>query len=374
MTFTTDYQEILDAVNRFDPHKYARTRNHIRGEVSRLSPYISRGVISTKMVRDNLIERSYDLSKIEKFVQELAWRDYWQQIWFAKGEAINSDLKHTQTMVDHHQIPRAIVEASTGIDSIDSAILELYDTGYMHNHVRMYLAAIACNYGHSHWYSPARWHYYHLLDGDWASNALSWQWVAGANSNKKYIADQLNVNRYTDSVQKDSFLSGAYNRFPDMDVPEALKETMSPALTTLLPKHTLVELEPDLPTYIYNWYNLDPLWDYQIKANRVLLLEPSIFKKYPISEKSVTFMLALAENIEGIQIAVCEFGALAQGHSDMTFHYKEHPLNSAYQGQEHPRDWMSNVTGYHPSSFAFWKKGKKEFLKPELQMENNWDK
>ena len=35
--------------------------------------------------------------------------------------------------------------------------------------------------------------YYHLLDGDWASNALSWQWVAGSNASKKYYANQANT-------------------------------------------------------------------------------------------------------------------------------------------------------------------------------------
>ncbi len=121
MTFSTDYQEIFQLVNRFDPKNYARTRYHIRGEVSRLSTYISRGVISTKSVRDNLLSRSYDLSKIEKFVQELAWRDYWQQIWIAKGQTIDKDLKRALTLVDHHQIPRTIVGANTGIEAIDKA-------------------------------------------------------------------------------------------------------------------------------------------------------------------------------------------------------------------------------------------------------------
>ena len=366
MTFTTDYQEIIQLVNRFDPKNYARTRNHIRGEVSRLSPYISRGVLSTKMLRDSLLERSYDLSKIEKFVQELAWRDYWQQIWIAKGDAIDSDLKRAQTLVDHHQTPRAIVDASTGLEAIDKAIDDLYKTGYMHNHVRMYLAAIACNYGHSHWHAPALWHYYHLLDGDWASNALSWQWVAGSNAGKKYIADQKNVNRYTDSEQQNTFLSGAYDRFPDMEVPEELKETVAPVLTTPLPPHTIIELNDDLPTYLYNWYNLDPVWDEGVKANRVLLLEPSVFEKYPISQKSLDFMFDLAENIKGIRIAVCEFEELAEGHADMSFHFKEHPLNGNCIGQEHPRDWMSSVTGHHASFFAFWKKARKEILTPNL--------
>mgnify|MGYP006195700273 CR=1 FL=1 len=60
----------------------------------------------------------------------------------------------------------------------------------------MYLAAMVCNNAKSHWLTPARWMYYHLLDGDLASNALSWQWVAGTFSHKKYIANQQNINKY----------------------------------------------------------------------------------------------------------------------------------------------------------------------------------
>lgn len=362
--FTTDLQKIYELVDQFDPTAYARTRNHIRGAVSRLSPYISRGVISTRAIRDNLLKRGFDLSKIEKFMQELAWRDHWQQIWIAKGTAINTDLRQAQLLVDHDRIPKAIVEARTGIEAIDRSIVELYSTGYMHNHLRMYLAAVACNFGHSHWRAPAQWHYYHLLDGDWASNALSWQWVAGSNAGKKYIADQTNVDRYTDTDQKDTFLSGAYDRYPDMAVPNVLRETVSLDLKTPLPNIVAIELNKALPTYIYNWYNLDPAWDHECKANRILLLEPSTFATYPISQKSMDFMLGLAQNIPGIQVAVCEFSELANVDPAMQFHFKEHPLNDNYKGQEHPREWLSSIRGEHPSFFAFWKKAHKEILAP----------
>ncbi len=57
----------------------------------------------------------------EKLIQELAWRDYWQQVWIAKGEEINTDLKNPQNPISNHQIPSAIVNASTGINAIDAA-------------------------------------------------------------------------------------------------------------------------------------------------------------------------------------------------------------------------------------------------------------
>ena len=59
-------------------------------------------------VYHHLLERDLSWNKIEKLVQELAWRDYWQQVWVAKGDEINSDLKSVQTKVVHHCIPKVI--------------------------------------------------------------------------------------------------------------------------------------------------------------------------------------------------------------------------------------------------------------------------
>jgi deoxyribodipyrimidine photo-lyase len=360
MNFPTDYNKILERLEQLNVYRYAASRNYIDGQVSYLSPYISRGVFSTNQVFKSLLTKGYNPRKIEKFIQELAWRDYWQQVWIHKGDAINKDLKNEQEKVAHHKMPKAIINAETSIEAVDTSIEELYNTGYMHNHVRMYTAAIACNIGQSHWLTPAKWMYYHLLDSDWASNALSWQWVAGANANKKYFANQENINKYCHTEQKDTFLDVPYSAFDKIDIPDKLKETDSLNLQTNLP-----ETDPDFqideskPIYIYNWYNLDPEWDKDIDANRVLLLEPGIFKQYPISKKSIAFMLGLAKNISGIQIYTGSFESLIKKYPNTDFHYKEHPLNN-YTGVEHPRDWMFSVKGYFPSFFSFWKKCKKE--------------
>ena len=149
--FPTSYQEVLQRIRKIDPVKYGSTRNYLNGSVTYLSPYISRGIISTKFILSEVLNRGYNPSKIEKFIQELAWRDYWQQIAISKKTAINEDLKHAQTPIANHSISDAIVEAKTGIIAIDKAISKFYETGYLHNHVRMYVASIACNVGQNHW-------------------------------------------------------------------------------------------------------------------------------------------------------------------------------------------------------------------------------
>ena len=102
--FTTKYDEILKKVDSINPVKYAVTRNFKNGHVTKLSPYISRGVISTRFIYEKLVEKGFNLKKCEKFIQELAWRDFWQQIWVAKGSLINEDLKRPQEDVNDYKI------------------------------------------------------------------------------------------------------------------------------------------------------------------------------------------------------------------------------------------------------------------------------
>ncbi len=360
VNFPTNYDAVLDRVATIDPIAYGPTRNYLDGAVSYLSPYISRGVISTQFVYCELLKRGFDSGSILKFIQELAWRDYWQQVWIVKGEIINQDLKNKQAPVVTFGIPKTIIVAATGITSIDKAIHDFYKTGYLHNHIRMYIASIACNIGQNHWRHPAQWMYYHLLDADWASNALSWQWVAGANSNKKYYANQENINTFCYGDQKGTFLDVSYDDFKNLEIPEVLIASETLDLVTPLPKAKAIEIDMHLSTYIYNFYNLDPLWEKDQRANRILLLEPSHFKKYPVSKKSIDFVLNLSKNIPNIQIYVGEFDALIFNYNLVNVHYKEHPTNKHYYGIEEPRDWMFSVKGYYSSFFAFWKKCKKE--------------
>lgn len=360
--FPVSFREILQRIDRIDPAKYAKNRNYLNGAVSYLSPYISRGVISTKFVFTQLIERGYHAEVMEKFIQELAWRDYWQQVWVSKRETINSDLKNSQKPVSNFSISKGILDANTGVEAIDKAILEFYKDGYMHNHMRMYVASIACNIARSHWKVPAQWMYYHLLDADWASNALSWQWVAGSNSQKKYYANQDNINKYCFSNQKNTYLDTSYGVLNDLDIPDALADTVDLCLDTPLPEKRQIKIDESLATCIYNFYNLDPYWKKDKAVNRILLLEPSHFRKYPVSKNSIEFMLRLADNIDHVQIYVGEFKELTQAYNLNSIYFKEHPLSSHYQGEEDEREWMFSVKGYFPSFFSFWKKCKKELL------------
>jgi deoxyribodipyrimidine photo-lyase len=359
MHFPTKYNEILVRMDQVDPIQYGTTRNYLDGAVTYLSPYISRGVISTKMVLDAVLAKGYPLAEIESFVKELAWRDYFQRLGQVRN--LEKEIKFPQTEVEHREIPTSVVNAQTGIQALDQAIQQLYTHGYMHNHLRMYTAAVVTNIGKAHWFLPSKWMYYHLLDGDFASNRCSWQWVCGANSNKKYVANQENINRFAGTQQHLTFLDRPYESLPPKKVPSELLETTDLILETQLPITENIQVDSTLPTFVYTYYNLDPLWHKEEVGNRILLLDPAFFKEHPVSSTVLNFALKLAQNIDHLQLFVGSFCELKEKYSLSELYFKEHPLNLGYDGIEEPRDWISTeITGYFPSFFAYWKSLNKE--------------
>ena len=359
----TDYSSILDRIEAIDPINYAKTRNYLNGQITYLSPYISRGVISVKQILDYLLNKGYPIHATEKLIQELAWREYYQRVWQSKNNLIWEDLKQIQPNFDHRNMLVALNEAQTGITIIDGEINNLYDVGYLHNHIRMYLAAIACNIAKAHWLEPSKWMYYHLLDGDIASNNCSWQWVSGAFSGKKYYCNQENVNKYTLSHQWKTFLDVPYEDLVNMPIPSHLQETFHLQLNTNLPLTNLPVIDNTLPTLIYNSYNLDPIWRKNENVNRVLLLEPSLFYQYPVSDKVIEFILNLSKNINGIQVYTGEsediqkLYPIAKSSNKDFIISKEHPAFNHYTGSKDEREWMfPTVAGYYPSFFSYWKK------------------
>lgn len=369
--FPTEYSTIVEKVEAIQPREYSRTRNFVDGAVTRLSPYISRGVISTKMVLDSLLERGFSVSECTKFIQELTWREFFQAWWNVHGNAIDNDCKREQPSANKHGIPAAIVEAATGIETIDKHIQLLYQTGYMHNHVRMYTASLATVFAHTHWRTPAQWMYYHLLDADWVSNALSWQWVAGAFSNKVYVANQENINNYTGSKQRDTFLDCAYEDLPTSQVVPVLQEQTTLSLQTTLPQAEIPVFSNGTTVLLYTMYNLDPLWRSKQECKRVLLLEPSLLQRYPVCDRTLRFVLDLAANIPDIQVCVAEFSELLSHNAGCTFVCKQHPTNKHFIATHDERECMFPSLAYsaEPSFFAFWKKAERLLPKNPLQEE-----
>ena len=357
--FPTSISEIHRRIQSINPIQYRATRNFGNGAITQLSPYISRGAISTSSIFEHLKTLGLQWFDIEGLVQQLAWRDYFQNVWKVEKDGIFSDLKQPQENVESTGIPTAILKGETGIQILDEAVKTLYETGYLHNHLRMYLASICCNIAHCHWSEPAKWLYSNLLDGDLASNHLSWQWVAGSFSNKKYFANQDNLNKYFGGTQKGTFLDVDYFDFETLKTPDLLKETQHFNGRTSL---DFIQNDKILneKTLVFNYYNLDFAWHENETFQRILLLEPTFFGEFPVSEKCLDFALALSKNIPDLKIFVGEFSALNEIISTENICYKEHPTNNHYAGTRENRTSLSNLEGNFPSFFNYWKKIKKE--------------
>ncbi|MDP3225923.1 MAG: FAD-binding domain-containing protein [Rubrivivax sp.] len=179
------------------PSAYARTRNALGGAVSQLSPYITHGFVTLAEVLAGVTTQQ-TLDVQHKFVYELGWRAYFRHVWQHRGEGILQSLHEGPLPDDAYalELPADVRQACTGVPVVDEAVRTLYATGMLHNHARMWLASYVVHVRKVHWCAGADWLYGHLLDGDLASNHLSWQWVAGTGSSKPYLFNADNVARY----------------------------------------------------------------------------------------------------------------------------------------------------------------------------------
>jgi deoxyribodipyrimidine photo-lyase len=189
------------ALERIQPDRYGFTRNHLNGAVSRLSMYIRHGVLSLAEVRDAALDTLKEAFHGSKFITELAWREYWQRLYQHLGTGIWRDQEAYKTglQAKHYAetLPDDISAGETGLACMDGFALELRQTGYLHNHARMWVAAYVVHWRRVRWQAGARWFLSHLLDGDPASNNLSWQWVASTFSHKPYFFNRENLEKYT---------------------------------------------------------------------------------------------------------------------------------------------------------------------------------
>jgi deoxyribodipyrimidine photo-lyase len=192
------------ALQKVDAARYAKTRNFFTGAVTRLSPYIRYGVLSLREIRDYVLDRVQNPDETTKLINELGWRDYWQRLYAKLGDNIWQDQEEYKTGYTPSyyapELPEDIRQGTTGRVCIDSFSRDLREIGYLHNHARMWMAAYIVHWRHIRWQTGAKWFLEHLLDGDPASNNMSWQWVASTFSHKPYFFNRENLERYTEGV------------------------------------------------------------------------------------------------------------------------------------------------------------------------------
>ena len=198
-------------LKNIDPARYGRTRNALDGAVTGLSPYLTHGILGLKDAAASVNQR-HPLGFDDKLVFEFAWREFFQHVWGGAahgGDAILDDMHGSLPSPGAYagQVPQDIREGRTGVPAIDAAVRVLYATGYLHNHARMWLASYVVHLRKVHWRAGADWLYGHLIDGDLASNHLSWQWVAGTFSSKPYLFNADNVAKFAPASAREAWAS-----------------------------------------------------------------------------------------------------------------------------------------------------------------------
>jgi len=207
--------------------RYAADRNFVRpghANISRLSPWVQKRLLLEEDIVVAARER-WSFEAVEKFVQEVYWRTYWKgwlehrpEAW-SRWVAAVPKLRDTLTAGQRLTLEAALA-GRTGLAGFDDWARELVTTGYLHNHARMWFASIWIFTLKLPWELGAAFFYEHLLDGDVASNTLSWRWVAGLQTpGKTYVARADNIAHYTDGRHAPPASQLAVAAFPITEPP-----------------------------------------------------------------------------------------------------------------------------------------------------------
>ncbi|NHB77165.1 FAD-binding domain-containing protein [Rhodobacter calidifons] len=207
--FTPTRNAGLDRLTAFLPRAgrdYAALRNlDLPGHphVSALSPWLRHRLVTEAEVIDATLR--VHPTGAEKFLAEVWWRTYWKGwlelrpgIWASYRQGVQAALNRLAVEPGLAARAEAAMLGETGIDGFDHWAQELVATGYLHNHARMWFASIWIFTLRLPWELGADFFLRHLIDGDPASNTLSWRWVGGLHTpGKTYLATAENIARNT---------------------------------------------------------------------------------------------------------------------------------------------------------------------------------
>ncbi len=188
---------------------YAASRNYDHGpqdrsNVSMLSAHVRHRLVTERELVETALAH-HSLSACDKFVQEVIWRGYWKG-WLEQRPSVWATYRArlaraVDALRSEGGLRRAYEDAATGrtgIACFDAWARELATTGYLHNHTRMWFASIWIFTLRLPWVLGADLTLRHFIDGDPASNTLSWRWVAGLQTRgKHYLARAANIRAYT---------------------------------------------------------------------------------------------------------------------------------------------------------------------------------
>ena len=254
--FTATRAHGLATMHGFVPamgRRYANGRNHDHGPgahkaVSVLSPYVRRRLVTEQELVAAALQ-AHGPENAEKFIEEVIWRGYFKgwlerrpQVWASYTQGLEADLAALDRDRRLRRDVERAMDGQTGLDCFDAWATELVDTGYLHNHARMWFASIWIFTLGLPWRLGADFFYRHLLDGDAASNTLGWRWAAGLHTRgKPYPARADNIATFT---------AGRFSPRPGdlAPVDQGLEATEPDGLPPVLPLRPVTAPQPGKPT------------------------------------------------------------------------------------------------------------------------------
>ena len=200
---------------------YKDGRNHpAQNNVSRLSPYLHFGEISPNEVwhaaKPKMIAERCEKDG-EHFLSELGWREFSNNLLYHFPDMTRKNLQNkfdTFPWKDDDEALERWQKGQTGYPIVDAGMRELWETGYMHNRVRMIVGSFLVKNLLLHWHLGEDWFWDTLVDADLANNSSSWQWIAGCGADaapyfrifnpvtqgQKFDADGTYVRRYVPEI------------------------------------------------------------------------------------------------------------------------------------------------------------------------------
>jgi deoxyribodipyrimidine photo-lyase len=209
MKFHTSRDKALESLDIFinnDIVNYSAKRNHDFGPkerkgVSCLSPYISHRLINEYEISKKVLSK-HPYQKVEKYIQEIYWRVYWKG-WLELRPKVWDDFTEDLNTIEESENYYLAIDGQTKIECFNDWVKEIKEYNYLHNHVRMWFASIWIFTLGLPWQKGAEFFMKYLLDGDAASNTLSWRWVGGLQTKgKHYLAQSWNINKFLNKKYK----------------------------------------------------------------------------------------------------------------------------------------------------------------------------
>ena len=156
---------------------------------SRLSPHLHFGEISPRRVVQRLRAESWPAAieaDVEGYIRELGWREFSHHLLYHFPASSDSNLNARFDAFPWARTDEEALDAwrrgRTGIPLVDAGMRELWQTGWMHNRVRMVVASFLTKNLRQHWLHGARWFWDTLVDADLPNNTQGWQWTAGTGA------------------------------------------------------------------------------------------------------------------------------------------------------------------------------------------------